>query len=159
MGALTWSLCSSAGHCFSGWGKSSALTAPAWVKHNFNLSELALGLPKAAWALRPLSAHVLLGCSWPAGPQAASGENMDWQTQREFVRLGWGVGLFLGNQAGNSTHSSKTRKIMPVLGCANREINSQAKTTSLFIACLLSYSSKCSLSSMPKCTPTPQILE
>lgn len=91
-----------------GWGGGKLV--PSWLSLSripMSFPRVSPGFPKAAWALRPLSVRVPLGRSWPAGPQAVDGVNGGRQTRHEFVRLGWGTGEFLGNQAGNTTHSAK----------------------------------------------------
>lgn len=93
-----------------GVGGGGGKLVPSWLSLSripMSFPRVSPGFPKAAWALRPLSVRVPLGRSWPAGPQAVDGVNGGRQTRHEFVRLGWGTGVFLGNQAGNTTHSAK----------------------------------------------------
>lgn len=76
----------------------------------------------------------------------------EWQTCYEFVGpAGAGCGTIFRKAGWEHYTFSKTRKSVQVLGCANREINS-GKDNESIIACLLSYSSKCWLSFVPKCT-------
>lgn len=124
-----------------------ALTALPQPRANL-ISELALASLKLCelWDLLPSAC-----CSWAAGPQVVNGTNKDTVSvcapgvgrEAIFRKPGWEHHAF-----------RTTRKSVQVLGCANREINSQAKTMSLFTAYLLSYSSKCCLSSVLKCTPS-----
>lgn len=83
---------------------------PSWLSLSripMSFPQVSPGFPKAAWAPRPLSVCVPLGRSWPAGPQVVDGANGGRQARHEFVCLGWGTGVFLGSQAGNTMHSAK----------------------------------------------------
>lgn len=104
MGTLTRRLYSPAGTASQG-GEKLGSNCPASMTYRFNLSELALASLKLCelWDILPS-----VCCSWAAGPQVMNGANKD---TASVCKPGVGERPFLGNQAGNTTHSAEPGRV------------------------------------------------